>query len=65
VLWRRPDEFITLSPGCRQSTILALAAAWHYCPAAGLLGLGTFWNKVASDDLMVERGIVSSDATNS
>ena len=33
--WRRSEEFIAQSPGCRQGTILAPVSAWHYCPAAG------------------------------
>jgi hypothetical protein len=41
--WRRSEEFIAQSPGCRQGTILAPVSAWHYCLAAGLFGLGTFW----------------------
>jgi hypothetical protein len=42
VWWRRSECFVDQSPGCRQGTILAPVTARHYCPAAGLLGLGTF-----------------------
>ena len=41
--WRRSGGFIAQSPGRRQGTILVPIAAWHYCPAAGRCGLGTFW----------------------
>ena len=46
--WRRSGGFIDRSPGRRQGTILVPKAARHYCPAADLVGLGTFWNEDAT-----------------
>jgi len=47
--WRRTGGFIDQSPGRRQgTTILVPTAARHYCPAADLVGLGTFWNEDAT-----------------
>jgi hypothetical protein len=35
--WRRPDEFISKSPGCRQGTILAPVAERQLLPCSGRL----------------------------
>ena len=41
--WRRSEQFITQSPGCRQGAILAPIAAWHRMPGSGaVLALGRF-----------------------
>ena len=41
--WRRSEEFITQSPGCRQGTILAPVAAWQQLPGSGAVwALGRF-----------------------
>jgi hypothetical protein len=48
-LWRRLDEFISQSPGCRQGTILAPVAARQLLPGSGAVSaLGHFWNEDAT-----------------
>jgi hypothetical protein len=41
-------RMIVRSLGRRQGTILVPTAARHYCPAAGLAGLGKCWNEDAT-----------------
>ena len=54
-------RFINHSPGCRQGTILAPVAAWHFCPAAGPFRPWDILER--RRDLGVARGFVTSDAT--
>jgi hypothetical protein len=66
--WRRPDEFISQSPGCRQPAAPGhdpgtggSVARGDYCPAAR-----PFWPwDISSRNLRIAHRIVSSDATHS
>jgi len=58
--WRRTEEFIARSPGCRQGTILAPVGVAATARQQDRFGLGTFWFEDATRGS--RRGHVGSDA---